>query len=371
MLLGELGHDTEGGEITQTSPSGSLVASLPLLHWRDAQIIGVNDQGLAVFRLGMAINLLGPEGEAVQMFDLRALGVRRDLVNLADMSLAPDGRLAVLVGDGTSTGGYRLFERQTGGTAGRVVRISRRDLFDSPASSADRLADRPVVGFAGQDIAVAGQSGLVRLHGGRVDQRVTFSSVDDHRPHLAPSTLVAMTGARWAIGRDPLVVLDASGRLHHPGFGVCPPLPNLRHTCPAVIAGHRLPRPNDILPSAAAVALVAGLLALTWAGRMGRAEAARLRLVATICGVGWVALWLATSLAWGDLHGSAPLLLLGAAVAATLAPAFPRIERPFGQESPEAVSASFEPWMTDRIAGRTTAARAGKRLEVVPLPSRP
>ncbi len=372
MRLGELGRDTEGGELTEISPSGSLLVTLPLLHWRDTRIIGITDQGLAVFRTGPLVSLLGPDGEGVPLLDVRRLGVTRDLSNLADVALAADGRLAVLVGDGTAPDGYRLFERHPGGAAHRVVRIAGAQLVDPPAAGGPRQRQvaRPVVAFAGEDIAVAGNAGVVRLHDGRVQARVRVTSADRPRMPLTPSTLVALSDGRWMVGHHRLVVLDASGHLHHPGYGPCPTEPHLRRACPAVMTGHRLPRPADVLPAPAMGTVGIGLLVLTWAGRLGRTEGTRLRLAATVCGATWVTLWLATCLAWGDLHGSPPLLLLGGAMMAILAPAFPTVERQVRGNSAEVGHRSDQPWVTDRIIGPNRAGGGAKRLEVVPLPSR-
>ena len=165
-------------------------------------------------------------------------------------------------------------------------------------------------------------------------------------------------------------MLDSSGHLHDPGFGPCPQQTVLRTGCPAVIAGHRVPRPADVMPDAAGVAAGAALLALVWAGRMGRPEGARLRLAATILIAGWVTVWLATSLAWGELHGSAPLLLLGGVTLAILAPAFPAPEPRDVEGDIGRTMVSYQPWITDRIAGRTPDARGARHLEVIPLPSR-
>src|SRR6476469_1806406 len=177
---------------------------------------------------------------------------------------------------------------------------------------------------------------------------------------LEPSSLVAMTDGRLAIGQDHLVLLHASGHVHDPGFGPCPPQPQLRAGCPAVIAGHRIPQPADVLPNGAGVAAGAALVVLAWAGRMGRPEGARLRLAATILIAGWVAVWLATSLAWGELHGSAPLLLLGGVTFAILAPAFPAPEPRDVESDIGRTTISYQPWITDRIAGRTPDARGAR-----------
>ena len=71
IRLGQLGRDKDGGQITEISPAGDLVVTVPLLHWRDSALIGVTDFGLAVFRRGAGIYLMGTEGRTCRSSGLR------------------------------------------------------------------------------------------------------------------------------------------------------------------------------------------------------------------------------------------------------------------------------------------------------------
>ncbi len=367
MRLGRLGHDTSGGQITEVSPSGELLGSYPLLQWRNASVVGITDDGVGVFRKGSTLYTLGRQSEGVPFLGLSRLGVNHGLTNLAGMALAPDGRLAVLVGRGSGSAGYRLFLRHRDGSPDRDFAVPRGDLFDTPAAD-HRRAPRPAVGFDGSDVIVAGDAGLLRFHRGQAQAHVKVSRPASGRLHLAP-TLVALHGQRWVIGRDPSWILDASGHLHQLGFGPCPSDRAVRSRCPAMFGDHRIPRPDRVLPPAAVGILGLVLIALAWAGRVGRTEAAGGRLGLTTAASGVTTAWLAASLSWGSMHGSAPLVLLLAMIGAILGPAFPKRGREewAGAEAPSA--RHYEPWVSDRIAGRSPSARA--RLEVIPIPSRP
>ncbi|MDQ6696677.1 MAG: hypothetical protein M3Z46_04375, partial [Actinomycetota bacterium] len=377
LRLGQLGRDTQGGQLIEISPTGDTFVTLPLLRWRDAAIVGVTDQGFGVFRTGTLLQFLGASGYAVTMLDLRHIGVRGDLSNLADVALAPDGRIAVLVGDATRHSGFRVLLRLPGGAADRTVSIRRDDIVrdDNELRSEGggrRTTPRPTLAFDGRDIIVAGDAGLMRLHDGRVQSRVsrppTGTSGGSSRD---PATLVAIPGGRWMIGVHHLVVLDRSGQMHGPGFGPCPADSSIRPQCPAVIGSQRLPHPSDVLPGGGGAAIGTLLLGLTWAGRKGRREYARLRLAVTIGAAAWVTAWFLASLAWGELHGSAPLLLLGGVALAVLGPAFPAPESQVIDIDPIASRPSrpYQPRVPD--AGGGEESRSARRLEVVALPSRP
>ena len=66
--------------------------------------------------------------------------------------------------------------------------------------------------------------------------------------------------------------------LRAPGYGSCPADEDLRRGCPAIVAGLHLPRPGEILPTVVAVTIGTLLLALIIAGRLGLAEAPRIRV---------------------------------------------------------------------------------------------
>ena len=379
LRLAQLGTDTEGGQITEVSPTGDLAASTPVLHWRSSAIIGVTDQGLAVLRSGRSVQFLGSDGQGVQLLDLAHLGVAADLANLAGMALASDGRIAVLVGGGAGSGGYRLFERLAGGAPGHSTVIPRADLVrtSTGAGAGDALVPRPAVAFAGGDVVAVGDAGLVRVRHGRTVAHVRIGPGPGTDALRAPSTLVSLPGDRWLVGRHRLEVLDGSGRLRPPGFGPCPAEPDIRTGCPAVLAGHRLPHPGDILPRPGVGAVAVLLLGLAWAGRMGRPEARRLRLALTAGAAALVTAWLLVGLAWGELEGSAPLLLFAGTALAVLAPAFPAPPAPLAGDV-RAPGRSDQPWVSDRVVGRVggvgRVGRVGstgeaRRLEVVPLPS--
>jgi len=367
LRLGRLGLDTKGGQITEISPTGETFVSVPLLRWRRAAIVGVTDLGLAVFRTGTSLDFIGPDGEPVPLLDLRGLGVRRDVSNLADVAVAPDGRIAVLVGDAARPGGYRLFQRAPGGAADRTIEIPRTSLVRAPEVGARGPVPLLTVAFAGRDIIVAGDTGLVRVRDGRLHDRVPLPAASTARSPRGPLTVAGIPGDRWMLGFDRLVVLDRSGHVHHPGFGPCPADPAIRSQCPAVLFGHRLPSPSEVLPQAGGVAIGAVLLGLAWAGRMRRRECLRLRLVVTIVATSWVTGWLVVSVGWSELHGAAPLFLLGGAALAILTPAFPApLNRELG-DAPGRPGRSHQPWVPD--SGRTRSATGPRRLEVVPLPS--
>jgi len=367
LRLGRLGLDTQGGEITEISPTGETFVSVPLLRWRSAAIVGVTDQGLAIFRTGTSLDFIGPDGEQVPLLDLRGLGVRSDVSNLADVAVAPDGRIAVLVGDAVRPGGYRLFQRAPGGTADRTIEIPRAGLVRAPTSEGRGAFARPAVAFAGRDVIVAGDTGLVRVREGHLQDRVPLPAASTARSPRGPLTVAGIPGDRWMLGFDRLVVLDRSGQVHHLGFGPCPADPAIRTQCPAVLFGHRLPSPSDVLPEAGAAAIGAVLLGLAWAGRMRRRECVRLRLAITIVATTWVTGWLLVSLGWSELHGAAPLIQLSGAALAILTPAFPGpLHRELG-DAPGRPDRSYQPWVPD--VRRTQSATGPRRLEVVPLPS--
>lgn len=367
IRLGRL-HDTAGGQITRISPNGELLESFPLLQWRDAAVVGITERGRAVFRKDAELYELGALGAGVPVLALRELGVAKDLSNLVDVAVAPDGALAVLVGPGRPYG-YQLFLRRPDGGPRWAVSMGRSQLF-RPRSPAGAPQAHPVLGFAGHDVLVAGEDSLLRFRAGRLRDRVDVVPADRGRLHLAPSSVTSLRDGRWAIGRQPISTLDRSGHVRRVGSGPCLPGGSVRRSCPAMLGGHLIPRPNRVLRPAAAAALGALLVALAWAGRAGRTEAPRIRLVTTVAATALVTAWLAASLVWGDMQGSTPLVLLTAALAAIVAPGFPAPE-------PEpcldvAVTGPavrrYEPWVSDRIGGRATTG-AGRRLEVIPIPT--
>ena len=143
IRLGRLGKDIGGGQITKISPTGDLVATAPALRWRDAAIVGITDDGRGVYRMGTELFLLGSIGEGVPLLRLDQLGVTSDLSNLADVALAADGRLAVLVGNGREPDSYRLFVRSPDGAGDGFIPIARSALFGRrPGGSATPLAPR-------------------------------------------------------------------------------------------------------------------------------------------------------------------------------------------------------------------------------------
>jgi hypothetical protein len=114
------------------------------------------------------------------------------------------------------------------------------------------------------------------------------------------------------------------------------------------------------------------LLGLAWAGRMGRPEAWRLRLALTAGAAALVTAWLLAGLAWGELGGSAPLLLFAGTALAVLAPAFPTPPAAPLADDAQAPAHCYQPWVSDRVVARVGRVGSGgeaRRLEVVPLPS--
>ncbi len=108
------------------------------------------------------------------------------------------------------------------------------------------------------------------------------------------------------------------------------------------------------------------LFVLAWIGRRGRRECGRLRLALTIVSATWVTAWFLVSLAWGELHGSAPLLLLGVAALAILAPAYQALPHELG-DAPGRPNRPYQPWVPD--VARSQAGAGPRRLEVIPLRS--
>lgn len=372
IRLGRL-HDSNGGQITMVSPTGQLLATYPLLRWRDAAVVGISESGRGVFRKHRDLSTLGPMGEGVPLLSLEDLGVVRDVSNLVDVAVAPDGRLGVLVGPRVAGEGYRLFLRRADGSPDADVAIDEADLTRSRRPAEAVTQTRLALGFAGDDVVIAGPRRLLRLRAGGSRARIEVVATDRTRLHVVASSVTARPNGGWAIGRHPIAALDPSGHVHHLGFGPCPAQRSVRRSCAAVVAGHVVPRPDQVLPPASTAVLGALLVALAWAGRTGRDEAARARAALTFGAAILVTAWLTVSLAWGDMRGSAPLVMLTATIAAILAPGFPAAEpEPYlGIDLTGSATLPYEPWVSDRIGGRSPSTGPGRRLEVIPIAPRP